>query len=341
MRPLVSILIPAYNAERWIAESVQSAMSQTWPDKEVIVVNDGSTDRTAEVLRGFATKNVKIVSTENRGAAAARNHALALCQGEFIQWLDADDLLAPNKIERQLVEFRQMENDRILLSGPWAHFYHRISRARFLPNQLWADLRPVEWLIRKMDEHLHMQTATWLTSRTLAKAAGPWNPRMITDDDGEYFCRVLVASDGTRFVPDAHVYYRIVSSHRVSYVGHSKIKQEALLGSIKFHINCIRSLENSERTRRACLSYLQYYVSDFYPERPDIVAELQTLAALLDGRVTIPILRRKYDWLRPVLGYSIAKWAQVALPMLKTSLAIAWDKLLYQLETGSPTPPSQ
>src|SRR5215469_5479802 len=100
MRPLVSILIPAYNAEEWIACAVQSALAQTWPRTEIIIVDDGSSDQTLDVVGRFASKNVAVVSTQNHGAAAARNHAFRLSQGEYIQWLDADDLLAPDKIER-------------------------------------------------------------------------------------------------------------------------------------------------------------------------------------------------------------------------------------------------
>jgi glycosyltransferase involved in cell wall biosynthesis len=99
-KPLVSILIPAYNSEEWIGNAIRSAIAQTWQRKEIIVVDDGSSDRTPEVARRFAAKEVAVVSTENQGSAAARNHALQLSQGDYIQWLDADDLLAPDKIER-------------------------------------------------------------------------------------------------------------------------------------------------------------------------------------------------------------------------------------------------
>src|SRR6266576_6242361 len=101
MAPLVSILIPAYNAERWIADTINSALAQTWPRKEIIVVDDGSEDQTLWVSRQFASKNVSVVTQENRGASAARNKAFELCQGDYIQWLDADDLLAPAKIAKQ------------------------------------------------------------------------------------------------------------------------------------------------------------------------------------------------------------------------------------------------
>jgi len=209
MKPLVSILIPAYNMQHWIAETLASAVAQTWPRKEIIVVDDGSTDRTAEVARQFCSKDIKVVSTENRGVAAACNHAYQLCQGHYIQWLAADDLLAPDKIERQILSLRGSENKRVLLSCPWAYFYYRTRRARFIPSSLWCDLSPVEWLLRKMAENLHMQPATWLTSRELADAAGTEDTRLHFDDDGEYYCRVLLASEGTRFVPEAKVYYRV------------------------------------------------------------------------------------------------------------------------------------
>ena len=106
MKPLVSIIIPAYNAEEWIDQTIQSAIAQTWPRKEIIVVDDGSTDRTAEIARRFASKEVLVVSTENQGLSAAVNHAFRLSQGDYIQELDADDLLAPDKIERQLAALR-------------------------------------------------------------------------------------------------------------------------------------------------------------------------------------------------------------------------------------------
>jgi glycosyltransferase involved in cell wall biosynthesis len=333
MKPLVSILIPAYNSEEWIADTLQSAIAQTWQRKEIIVVDDGSTDRTAEVARRFASKEVSVVTKENGGAAAARNRAMELSQGDYIQWLDADDVLAPDKIEKQLVALGDIANKRILLSAPWAYFSYRTNRARFVPNSLHQDLSPVEWLLRKMGENLHMQTGTWLTSRELADAAGPWDTRMISDDDGEYYCRVLLASQGTRFVPESKVFYRITTSNRWSFVGTSDKKKEALLLSMKLHVQYLRSLEESERVRRACLTYMQTWYYNFYPDRPDLMAELQELAAQVHGHLEAPRLRWKYAWMKPIFGLKIAKRAQMMLPQLKASMHRSWDKAMYRLET--------
>src|SRR5271166_5822373 len=98
MKPLVSVLIPAFNAQAWIGDTLESAVSQTWPQKEIIVVNDGSTDQTLASVQRFESAGVRVITQENQGAAAARNKAFSLCQGDYVQWLDADDLLAPDKI---------------------------------------------------------------------------------------------------------------------------------------------------------------------------------------------------------------------------------------------------
>src|SRR5271165_3187575 len=101
--PLVSVIIPVYNSEKYLAESIESAIGQTWSSKEIIVVDDGSTDNSFEIARKFAGRpEVKVVTQENRGAAAARNAGLKEAKGEFIQFLDADDLLSADKIESQM-----------------------------------------------------------------------------------------------------------------------------------------------------------------------------------------------------------------------------------------------
>jgi len=341
MKPLVSILIPAYNAEEWIAHALRSAIAQTWPRKEIIVVNDGSTDRTAEVLSRFASKGVDVVSTENRGMCAAQNVGFQRSHGDYIQWLDADDLLAPDKIERQLAALREGDSKRILLSSPWASFYYRTRPARFVHNSLCQDLSPVEWLLRKMGENLHMQNATWLVSREVTEAAGPWDQTLHYDQDGEYFTRVLLASEGTRFVPGTGIFYRTTTSKRVSYIGSSDKKKESLLRSMKLHIQYLRSLEDSERVRKACLTYMQNWYAIFYPGRPDLSGELQVLAAELQGRLEAPRLRWKYAWMKSIFGRKAAQSAQSALPMLKSSCIRQCDKAIYWLEALAGRGPQQ
>ena len=101
MHPLVSVVIPCYNAENDIGEAIQSALDQTYPNVEVIVIDDGSTDGSLEVIRSF-DERIRWETGPNRGAPAARNRGVELARGEIVQFLDADDLLHPDKLERQV-----------------------------------------------------------------------------------------------------------------------------------------------------------------------------------------------------------------------------------------------
>ena len=331
MKALVSILIPAFNAQEWIADTLRSALAQTWENIEIIVVDDGSTDQTQAIARQFESKGVRVATQKNQGAAAARNKAFSLCKGDYIQWLDADDLLAPDKIRLQMEALGSSGNRRILLSSEFGKFMYRYDRAEFTPTALWNHLSPAEWLLRKMEQNVFMQTSTWLVSRELTETAGSWNTQLLGDDDGEYFCRVLLASDGVRFVPRAKVYYRDSGTGSLSYVGSSARKAEALWRSMQLHIAYLRNLENSERSRAACLKYLQTLLIFFYPERNDLVKQAEQAAEELGGKLEPPQLSWKYSWLRAVFGWRVAKRAQVSLPAARWGLARLWDKTWFHL----------
>lgn len=332
IKPLVSILIPAYNAREWIADTVQSALAQTWKRTEIIVVDDGSTDSTLEVLEKFESQGVRVVTQKNQGAAAARNTALSLCRGEYIQYLDADDLLSPDKIAGQVEALQDGISKRTLLSSPWGNFLFRYDRAEFIPTSLWCDLSPAEFLIRKMGQNLFMQTSTWLVSRELTEAAGLWDVALLTDDDGEYFCRVLLASDGIRFVPKGKVYYRASHFNSVSFIGLSNAKCEAQWRSMKLHIGYLRSLEDSPRVHAACLKYLQDWLLSFYPERPNIVREAEQMAESLGGQLAAPRLSWKYSWIRALFGWRLAKRAQLFLPRIRQILIRFTDKMIFEVQ---------
>jgi glycosyltransferase involved in cell wall biosynthesis len=332
MEALVSILIPAYNSEQWIADTIESACAQTWAKKEIVIVDDGSSDQTLQVARRFACKNVRVVTQANQGAAAARNTALSICQGDYIQWLDADDLLDPHKVERQVRMLSDCPSERTLLSGAWAYFIYRKRKAKFSPTALWNDLTPLEWMSRKMGQKLHMQTDNWLVSRELSTAAGPWDERLWRDNDGEYFCRVILASDGILFVPDAKSYYRRAGFKSVSYIGRSNRKLESLFLSIKLHMHYLRSLEESARTRSICGTYIRTWLPEFYPHRPDLVLELEQIATELGGQLEEPRLSWKYNWIVKYFGWGLGRRAQILMQRLKRSLVIAWDKAMFLLE---------
>lgn len=115
-KPTVSVIIPCWNAKRYIAEAIESALGQTYRPIEVIVIDDGSTDGSLEVIRSFGDA-LRYETGPNRGACAARNRGLELARGELIQFLDADDLLHPGKLERQVPEMGRTGADMVVCYG--------------------------------------------------------------------------------------------------------------------------------------------------------------------------------------------------------------------------------
>lgn len=104
-RPKVTIIVPSYNCDRFLPDALNSVLRQTYQDYEVIVIDDGSTDRTPQVLQAYCQSmgdRLRVVRQQNQGVAAARNHGIELAQGEWIAFLDADDIFLPGKLAAQM-----------------------------------------------------------------------------------------------------------------------------------------------------------------------------------------------------------------------------------------------
>jgi len=327
---LVSILIPAYNAAPWVAETLESALAQTWRDKEVIVVDDGSRDETLAVVSRYESNVVKVVAQDNLGACAARNRAFELAEGEYIQWLDADDLLAPDKIERQMDEAVRVANPTILLTSAWTTFYASHRGARFSPDGLWRDLEAVDWLIARFSGNLWMNPAAWLVSRELAVRAGPWDTRLARDQDGEYICRVVSRSDGVRFVADAKSYYRQANPNSLSRALSDSACRSLLLGT-SLSIGHLRGREDSDRTRAAACQLLQARVRYFYPDRTDLLRQANELARELGGVLSPPRQSRRYRAVKALVGRAAADRIAAALSNLKRLARAQHERLLLTL----------
>lgn len=329
MDPLVSILIPAYNATLWLRDSVESALSQSWRRKELIIVDDGSSDGTTELARSMQSSSVLVAVQPNRGAAAARNHALSLSQGDYLQWLDCDDVLFPDKIEQQMRVARECGTGRVLLSGSWGRFFREPSRARYRPTVLWQDLSPTEWLYCKIRFNLWTAIQAWLVSRELTQLTGPWDETLSRDDDGEYFARVISRSNAVKFVAESHSACRrgnIGLSHDSTMDGP---KMESQARSVLLQIRALLSLEDSRRTREASLRFLSESSIDFIPERPDLVLLFSREAERLGGRLEEPMLRSPYQFLRPLLGWRAAKSAQAIASELHLRIERHFERIVY------------
>jgi len=305
MKPLVSILIPAYNAEKWIAETIRSALNQTWPNIEIIVVDDGSIDNTRNIAQKFASLNAKILDNEHKGASAARNEAFRKSKGEYIQWLDADDILAPDKISLQMDTVEKGLHPSDLLSAPYGCFYSFVENAFFEPTSLWQDLEPVEWIVNKFTDYTWMNPTSFLVSRKLTEETGPWDEELSFNDDGEYFVRLISLSRKVIFIKDAYSY------HRLHPLNMSRQKTEqacsSLWRSLDLSINHLLKLEDTKRTRKAAINLLQDWYIYFYPEKKNLMQQLNIKATALDGKVVPPPLDPEYMLIKPLVGWKGVK----------------------------------
>jgi glycosyltransferase involved in cell wall biosynthesis len=330
MSQLVSILIPAFNVEEWIEETIQSAIGQTWFAKEIIIVDDGSRDRTLQLARRYESKNLKVLHQDNKGASAARNHALRNAQGSYIQWLDADDILAPDKISEQMKVATDGGSDLRLLSSSFATFYWRLRRARFAPTPLWQDLTPIEYLLSHLGDGYWMNPAVWLVSRRLTERAGPWNEKLSLNDDGEYFCRIASLCESIKFIQKATIYYRASSFGQLSQ-RRSEAALASLVLSLKLSIQYLMALEHSERTRHAGLSCLQSRMWYFSHRESAEVESMDALARQLGGGLAEPEYNYKVNVLRMLCGRKLALKTAMAYRKLALATAVKWDKTLYRI----------
>ncbi len=332
--PLVSILIPAFNAENVISFSIKSALAQTWEKKEVIVVDDGSTDHTCKVAEECARYGrLSVVREPHRGASAARNAALRLSKGDYIQWLDADDFLAPDKISQQL-QARSIDlSPKTLLSGAWGYFLYRTRKASFNPTALWSDLSPVEWLMEKFQKNLFMPNSTWLVSRHLSDTTGPWNEEISLDDDGEYFARMLQASDGVKFVSEAKALYRQSGAVSLSDTTRASAKLDSQFLSMKLQVGYLLAMEDSNRTRRSCVAYLQQCAQLFAVSQPDLVERVVEILANFDTKVTPSPGALPQTWSQTLLGWPGGRRFRRQLNETKWRVLRSVDRLLFNLES--------
>lgn len=252
--------------------TIESAVAQTYEDKEIILVDDGSTDGSVRIAERFLAARVKLFRQSKSGSCSARNRAFAESTGAYIQYLDADDLLPPDKIKNQMA-IAPSDDGRKVLSGSFVRFYDG-QDATTLPvvksfiDRDWSN--PLDWLFHAWSGRGMGQTSIWLTPRPVIEKAGPWNEKLSVNQDGEFFCRVLLSSSGIKYSPDSHVYYR---SGNVGSVSQMRNRQQAehLLLSYELYETHVLKHEDSTRIRMALSRNYRTFVYQYYDEYKDLV----------------------------------------------------------------------
>ena len=303
---LVSILIPAYNAELYIAETLESAIAQTWGNIEIIVVDDGYRDDTLAIAKRYETKGIKVIAQgQNRGQTVALNRCLAEAQGDYIQYLDADDILEPQKIGIQVNRLLN-EPQGTLAIAPWARFYeNNLLTAKFKPNRDWKDYdNPIDWLIDGWTDYGTMPPTSWLYPRDVIDETGLWNESLTLNNDMEYFTRAVIASKKLVFCTEARWYYR--SGHPSLSGQRSNQALWSLYEVIRLSTERLLAIENSDRTLYACACYWQLFVFMAYPQALDLIKYAEKQIHDLGGCDLVPEGGLMFKVIRQILGWRIA-----------------------------------
>ncbi|WP_316804878.1 glycosyltransferase family A protein [Pedobacter nototheniae] len=258
----VSIIIPFYNAEKHLEETIQSALKQSYTNIEIIVVDDGSNDASNAIAQKFKSDRLTLVKQKNKGASAARNLGINIAKGDYIQFLDADDLLSPDKIEGQLKILHQLPGYASICRT--IHFHDEdqlsyLSASSYEEGFLKYSENPVDFLVNLWGGNTPygsmVSIHAWLTPKHLIKAAGFWNENLTYDDDGEFFSRVVLNSKGIVYSEKGYSYYRKQMAGSLSDLD-SKERFESMLTAVLLKKETLLKKVNSYEAKLAIYKML-------------------------------------------------------------------------------------
>ncbi|MCX7596030.1 MAG: glycosyltransferase [Fischerella sp.] len=211
MSKLVSVIIPCFNAERWLAEAIDSCLQQTYPNIEIIVIDDGSTDNSLEIIKSYGNK-VIWKSLPHKGGNHARNLALALSKGDYIQYLDADDYILPEKIERQVHFLENMGAD--VVYGDWRYKYHLPDGTTYL-DKIQIPGEQVD-ILESLLANWWTAVASLLYTRAAVEKSDGWDEELAVAQDRDFFLSVVINGAKVVYQPGCYSVYRRYGNITVS-----------------------------------------------------------------------------------------------------------------------------
>lgn len=311
----ISIIIPAWNAERYIAETLDSLLLQSFCDFEVIVVDDGSTDETVAVVNAIQDSRIRLFTQTNSGQSAASNFGCRQARGRFLKFLDADDLLNPEHLEAQ---FKAVTNyPGHLASCNWGYFRDDprtvVARKEHVQRDYSSGL---EWLVDclTVDEGM-MGAWLWLIPRDVWNRCGGWCEELSLNNDFDLSIRLLLNSAGVRYAPDALYCYRKGVIGSLSGV-YSRRGLQSALRTTQLGTASLLNAEDSPRIRKICADRFQDWLFQFYPQHADLVAAAEAAIAELGGSDKLPGGGLGQKLLTPILGWKAVRRLQVLAEQL-------------------------
>ena len=210
----VSVIIPAYNAEKFIVETIQSLQRQTFSDFEIIVVDDGSTDQTESLVMQIDEPKLRLLSVEHQGVSATRNRGVAASQGKFIAFLDADDLWTPNTL--QLYVEALTLNSAADLSYGWTYFWnYDLNNSSDVTKLISPSATGATAYLAMLERNIVGNGSNIFVRRSAFDAVGGFDQTLTHGEEWEFCFRVALQGE-VALVPQPLVYYRQHSTSNCS-----------------------------------------------------------------------------------------------------------------------------
>ncbi len=210
-QPLVSVLIPLFNKADYFEETMASVLNQTYPNIEVIIVDDGSTDGSFELAKSYVSKNIFLLKQENKGSSSARNKAFEYAKGDFIQYIDADDVLDVRKIEEQINTLGGQTDVLTNAKGKGFIIQKNGEKQLFDRKLLCKNYDDKsKFLFDEVQEAALVHS--WLIPRNLIEKAGKWDETMTIFDDRDFYLRLVPLASSIVYCSEAICYWRLPNS---------------------------------------------------------------------------------------------------------------------------------
>lgn len=201
-KPTVSVIIPAYNAEKYIAEAIESVLAQTYPEVECIVVDDGSTDRTGEIVRSYGSR-VQYISQDNAERSTARNNGILHAKGDYISFLDADDYQAPEKIRDQ-VDLLEVHPEYDAVYSKVMYFRDNGSRSFYSIRRI----SPIGDIVKELILSNFITIHSPLFRKSAVNRIGGFDPAISRYEDWDFLLRLAFTGSRFAFIDKFHAFCR-------------------------------------------------------------------------------------------------------------------------------------
>ena len=316
MPKLVSVIIPCHNAEKWLAEAIDSCLNQIYPAIEIIVIDDGSTDGSLDVIKSYGNRIIWETGI-NRGGNHARNRGIAKAKGEYFQFLDADDYILPEKIARQVDFLKQTKAD--VVYGDWRHQRHD-SDGSFVLEEIKMSGEQLNILASLLADWWVSPACILFTKKAVVNSGG-WDETLKAGQDRDFFLSVVMSDAKVVYQPGCYSIYRRYGNVTVSSASETRYLESHYQIVNKAEQKLIREGNLTSEYRYALAQSYFTMARKYLAIEPDKYDEFinKTMVLCPDFEPDLAHRTKLYSLAQKILGFPRLEKIVVSIKSLKRS----------------------